>query len=223
MSKIGNSLGLLMGDTFIDKMTDGFVTRKNYILFSLTNAEFNNENKIIGLGVLGNIFISDKIDDIFKTPKEKEEEEKEETKAEMTDSSNPNNKFEFTKKMLIRKYYFEDDNEMRDYITDDEDDRSTAIITDVNKDFSGMKIKFIKANDYLKQTFERNLNGEEWDVSFDAVEFDGNSEMCKECANDFKKLIVKGRKIKFAMAEAICGGSACNGIWTLIYVNIDEK
>ncbi|EKT4550783.1 DUF4359 domain-containing protein [Flavobacterium psychrophilum] len=65
-SSLGNGLGLLLGDTFIDKMTDGFITRKNYYLFSLTNAEIDGNEKIIGFGVLGNVFLSEKMDNAFK-------------------------------------------------------------------------------------------------------------------------------------------------------------
>lgn len=68
---LGNGLGLLLGDTFIDKLTDGFVSRKNYILFSLTNVEYNGEDKIIGLGILGNVFLSDEIETIFQKDEEK--------------------------------------------------------------------------------------------------------------------------------------------------------
>lgn len=65
-ASLGNGLGLLFGDTFIDKMTDGFVSRKNYYLFSLTNAEIDGKEKIIGFGVLGNVFLSEKMDNAFK-------------------------------------------------------------------------------------------------------------------------------------------------------------
>ncbi|ENA1765312.1 DUF4359 domain-containing protein, partial [Flavobacterium psychrophilum] len=65
-SSLGNGLGLLLGDTFIDKMTDGFISRKNYYIFSLTNAEIDGNEKIIGFGVLGNVFLSEKMDNAFK-------------------------------------------------------------------------------------------------------------------------------------------------------------
>lgn len=65
-SSIGSGLGLLFGDTFIDKMTDGFISRKNYYLFSLTNAEVEGKEKIIGFGILGNVFLSEKMNSAFK-------------------------------------------------------------------------------------------------------------------------------------------------------------
>lgn len=65
MESLGKGLGLLLGDTFIDKMTDGFITRNNYLLFSTTIAEYKGDNKVIGFGILGNVFLSDKLNDIF--------------------------------------------------------------------------------------------------------------------------------------------------------------
>ena len=61
----GSGLGLLFGDIFIDKLTDGLVSRDNYFLFSLTKAEYKGETKTIGFGVLGNVFVTDKIRDVF--------------------------------------------------------------------------------------------------------------------------------------------------------------
>lgn len=68
-SKIGNGLSLLIGDAFIDKITEESIRRENYFLFSLTKSEFGNQEKIIGFGVLGNIFLSDKMDEIYKSKK----------------------------------------------------------------------------------------------------------------------------------------------------------
>lgn len=69
-SKIGNGLSLLIGDAFIDKIMEESIRRENYFLFSLTKSEFGGQEKIIGLGVLGNIFLSDKMDEIYKSKKE---------------------------------------------------------------------------------------------------------------------------------------------------------
>ena len=68
-SRLGSGLGLLIGDTFIDKITEESIRRENYFLFSLTKSEFNGQEKIIGFGVLGNIFLSDKMDEIYKSKK----------------------------------------------------------------------------------------------------------------------------------------------------------
>lgn len=69
---IGNGIGFLLADSVIDKMTEGFITRSNYILFSTTNLDYKGENRIIGLGILGNIYLSDKIDELFDKPQTKQ-------------------------------------------------------------------------------------------------------------------------------------------------------
>ena len=70
MESIGNGLGLLLGDTFIDKMTDGFISRNNFFLFSTTIAEYKGEKKTIGFGILGNVFVTDEISNIFNKNEE---------------------------------------------------------------------------------------------------------------------------------------------------------
>tara|TARA_R100000935_G_scaffold29362_1_gene49649 strand:+ start:1395 stop:1796 length:402 start_codon:yes stop_codon:yes gene_type:complete len=70
---LGNGLGLMLGDTFIDNLTDGFISRENYILFSLTKATYQKQEKIIGFGVLGNVFLSEKIDKIYEDVEENEQ------------------------------------------------------------------------------------------------------------------------------------------------------
>ena len=35
IASLGKGLGLLLGDTFIDKMTDGFISRDNYLFLSI--------------------------------------------------------------------------------------------------------------------------------------------------------------------------------------------
>lgn len=70
---IGNGIGFLLVDSMIDKMTEGFITRNNYLLFSTTNVDYKGENKIIGLGILGNIYLTEKIDELFEKPQAKQD------------------------------------------------------------------------------------------------------------------------------------------------------
>lgn len=86
IESLGNGIGLLFGDTIIDKLTDGIVSRENYFIFSLTNASYKGDNKIIGFGILGNVFISDKIENIFQS-NNKTEETKEYTMDEPVESA----------------------------------------------------------------------------------------------------------------------------------------
>ncbi|WP_312207928.1 DUF4359 domain-containing protein [Epilithonimonas hominis] len=84
LESVGNGLGILLGDTFIDKMTDGFVSRNNYFLFSTTNVEYKDQSKMIGLGILGNVFVSDKIDNIFDENNIDKTDEKSQKDNELT-------------------------------------------------------------------------------------------------------------------------------------------
>jgi hypothetical protein len=64
--KIGEGLGVLFGGVIIDKLVDNFVSCNNCIIFSLTTVTLNDSTKIIGLGVLGNVFIFANVDDVLK-------------------------------------------------------------------------------------------------------------------------------------------------------------
>ena len=93
VESVGNGLGILLGDTFIDKMTDGFVSRNNYFLFSTTNVEYKGQKRLIGFGILGNVFVSGKIDNIFDEKNIDKTEDKSQESDELTeDSSDVKNK-----------------------------------------------------------------------------------------------------------------------------------
>lgn len=123
---LGNGLGLLLGDTFIDKLTDGIVSRENYLLFSLTNANYKGEEKTIGFGILGNVFLSDKIENIFQ--KEEQTEEKMEDTSENTVEENNlevDNRTDADKNALeiLKKYlekYSKSNNEIKKVYTDED-------------------------------------------------------------------------------------------------------
>ena len=88
MESLGKGIGLMLGDVFIDKIADGYISRNNYFLFSTTKAEYKGETKIIGLGILGNVFVTDKLDELF--------EEKDELPNEInkTENINPTSEIE---------------------------------------------------------------------------------------------------------------------------------
>ena len=134
---LGNGLGLLLGDTFIDKLTDGIVSRENYLLFSLTNANYKGEQKTIGFGILGNVFLSDKIENIFQKEEQNEKqteetvEESNQTVVNKTDADKSH--LEVLKKYLekqsrsndeIKKVYTDEDGNLR---TDDIDGNFLSI------------------------------------------------------------------------------------------------
>ncbi len=60
--QIGSALGLMLGGAILDRMIESMVSSDNYVLFSTTKATWEGKTKIIGVGVFGNVFISDEID-----------------------------------------------------------------------------------------------------------------------------------------------------------------
>jgi hypothetical protein len=67
LENIGAGFGLMIGENLIDKLVDGFVARDNYVLFSLTTATYKGQTKTIGFGIIGNIFLTSKIDEAFNS------------------------------------------------------------------------------------------------------------------------------------------------------------
>lgn len=60
-----NALGNLLGTTFINTMVENAVSCDNYFLFSVTKINHEGKEKSIGFGVLGNVFLSSKIEEAF--------------------------------------------------------------------------------------------------------------------------------------------------------------
>ncbi|MBP6054308.1 MAG: DUF4359 domain-containing protein [Cytophagaceae bacterium] len=61
-----SSLGGLFVDGLVGGAVESSVTRKDYFLFSLTNVDFNGESRVIGIGLLGNVKISDEFMGVIK-------------------------------------------------------------------------------------------------------------------------------------------------------------
>jgi hypothetical protein len=78
-SDIGNSLlgkfAFLVGNAviadFVDDIVRENVSRKNYLLFSLTSIEYKGDSKIVGVGILGNVIISKQFDNAIYQFKQK--------------------------------------------------------------------------------------------------------------------------------------------------------
>ena len=60
---IGRGFEMILGDVIIDRLTENFVSRENFIMFSLTKVNFKGEVKTIGFGILGNVFITNTIEE----------------------------------------------------------------------------------------------------------------------------------------------------------------
>jgi len=65
-SQAGNSMGMILAKSMINMVIDNSVSSSNYILFSTTNVTWEGKTKTVGFGILGNVFLSSKIDDAIK-------------------------------------------------------------------------------------------------------------------------------------------------------------
>ncbi|MEB3380708.1 hypothetical protein VL762_13455 [Flavobacterium psychrophilum] len=239
---LGNGLGLLLGDTFIDKLTDGIVSRENYLLFSLTNANYKGDEKTIGFGILGNVFLTDKIENVFKENEDNEIKNYEKSESETNNESNDvtdedfknslqsnnqnSDKYEFTADMLIDR----NDSRINAFIENKDDycygeirKFTNEINPQNNYHYADLTIKISKSNQYLID--EGYKNGDEIliDLDAEAIAFNGKSKMCETCAEDFKELLKVGRKIKFKTTITTGAGSSGGGaLWGLIYVSKNE-
>jgi len=52
----------LFGEGIADEAVKEFIKRKDYFFFSLTTFEFNGNETTIGVGLLGNVFITDELE-----------------------------------------------------------------------------------------------------------------------------------------------------------------
>lgn len=57
-------------NTVIDQLVDSYVSSDNYFLFSTTNVTWQGQTRTIGLGIFGNVFIPDKVDEMIKNYQE---------------------------------------------------------------------------------------------------------------------------------------------------------
>jgi len=125
--------------------------------------------------------------------------------------------YEFDSKMLIDEELIDLAEELgSDYYK--KYDFFYGVISYVDKSFDSFKIKILKSNQDNIESLGYDITGMEWEVKMDKVKYLDNNEMCEICFSDFKKLMKKGRKLKFSMVEGIVGGgTAYNGIWYLTY------
>lgn len=58
----GQALGMMLGGALIDRIISNIVTTDNYVIFSTTKITWGGESKVIGIGVFGNVFLTNKLD-----------------------------------------------------------------------------------------------------------------------------------------------------------------
>ncbi len=68
---LGSILGMAFGGAVVEGAASELIERKNYLFFSLTTFLFDGRDQIIGLGILGNVFIFEQFQEIIKTNFEK--------------------------------------------------------------------------------------------------------------------------------------------------------
>ena len=56
----------MLGKSMINMIIDNAVTSSNYILFSTTEVTWEGNTKTVGIGILGNVFLSPEIDKALK-------------------------------------------------------------------------------------------------------------------------------------------------------------
>lgn len=59
----GQAIGIALGTTLINGIIENLVSTDNYILFSLTKITFQGKVKIIGIGIFGNVYLTNNLDE----------------------------------------------------------------------------------------------------------------------------------------------------------------
>jgi hypothetical protein len=67
---VGKSIGTALGGVIVDQLINSIVSSDNYLVFSITKVTWEDQTKMIGFGVFGNVFLSDKLDETFEKNRE---------------------------------------------------------------------------------------------------------------------------------------------------------
>lgn len=59
----GQALGLMLGGVLVDRVIDNLVTTDNYVLFSTTKITWDGQTRVVGVGLFGNVYVTDKLDE----------------------------------------------------------------------------------------------------------------------------------------------------------------
>lgn len=65
LGSVGAELATLAGGFAVDQIAESAVSRTSYLLFSTTEFSGVEGKKTIGVGILGNVFLSSRIDDVL--------------------------------------------------------------------------------------------------------------------------------------------------------------
>ncbi len=59
----GQAIRIMLGGMIVEKILDNFLSTDNYVVFSITKITWQGEKKIIGIGALGNVFLTKELDE----------------------------------------------------------------------------------------------------------------------------------------------------------------
>lgn len=62
----GQALGMMLGGFFIDNIIDQMISIDNYVLFSTTKVTMDGETHVVGIGIFGNVFVTNEIDEFLE-------------------------------------------------------------------------------------------------------------------------------------------------------------
>lgn len=120
----------------------------------------------------------------------------------------------YTPIMLIDKENIQADSDGRAYANPE---FLYGIITEVDKDFHGMKVHVVKTSKEFEASLA-NIDGKNWDVIIDNNSWAGGGEMDHASSLAFNSFFVPGRRFKFSITEGFPGcGTVEAGRWHLIY------
>jgi hypothetical protein len=66
VGEIGTAIGALFGNSLVEGIVKEVVKKKDYFFFSLTSIEYNGYEKVIGIGIMGNVHISEEVEKELK-------------------------------------------------------------------------------------------------------------------------------------------------------------
>ena len=66
VGEIGKAIGALFGNSLVEGIVKEVVKKKDYFFFSLTSIEYNGYEKVIGIGIMGNVHISEEVEKELK-------------------------------------------------------------------------------------------------------------------------------------------------------------
>lgn len=61
--QVGQIIGVAIGSSIINMAIENLVSTNNYILFSLTTIKFQGRVKVIGIGLFGNVYLTNNLDE----------------------------------------------------------------------------------------------------------------------------------------------------------------